>query len=253
MRPAPRLTILVLTEDSGEQAHITWEILLRKTFGVLVAGTRTHLIEFEPQTDKEKVATRGNRWKSTDPQDLPAIIDLRRTIATKLLEDDPSGFVLFHIDGDRPWSDREGAENPRKFEDLIRTPVATLVEERLATLGRAGEIEPRLRHLVVLVPYFELEAWLYQNIDEARKRCCGRPEHVEMLDRWAESRASLDDVIRPKKEALPCVSDRYNEALARGFNPDVVLAANASYAAAVMDILENAPQLLAALERTTEP
>lgn len=251
-RAAPRLTILVLTEDSGEQAHATWEILLRKTFGVLVSGTRTHLIDFDPQTDREKAATRGNRWKSTEAEDLPAIIDLRRTIATRLLEDDPPGFVLFHIDGDRPFRDREGAENPRRFEDDIRVPVETLLRERLTALGRAADVAARLRHLVVVVPYYELEAWLYQNIEEARKHCCGRPEHVALLNQWAAHRATLDEVPRPKKEALPCIADRHNEALARGFDPDVVLAAGASYEAAVMHILEHAPELVAALERTKE-
>lgn len=50
-REPPCLTILVLTEDSGEQAHATWETLLKKTFGALVTGTQTHRIAFEPQTE----------------------------------------------------------------------------------------------------------------------------------------------------------------------------------------------------------
>lgn len=252
MREPPCLTVLVLTEDSGEQAHATWETLLKKTFGVLVTGTRTHRIAFDPQSAREKAATSGNRWQSTRREDQAKIVDLRRTIATRMLERDPPGFVAFHVDGDRPWSDRASAHNPQRFDDLIRAPVAALIREMLTAQNRLEELEGRLRHLVLLVPYYEIEAWLYQNIEEVRVRCCGKAEHREHIDRWEADRASLDEEIRPKKEALPCLADQHNEALAKAFDADVVLAAGASYDAAVTHLLEHAPELLAALQHTTE-
>lgn len=250
--PSCCLTVLVLTEDSGEQAHATWELLLKKTFALLVSGVQTHRLKIDPQGERERAVTRGNLWKSTRPADQRKIVDLRRTIATRILEDSPPGFVVFHVDGDRRWSERDGAENPRRFEEIIRAPVAAIVREHLVAEGRPEDLEERLRRLVLLVPYYEIETWLYQNIEEARRRCCGAAEHLERLDRWAANRASLDEEIRPKKVALPCLEDRYNEALARGFNAQVVFAAEASYHAAVLQLLEHAPELGRALERTTQ-
>lgn len=247
---APCLTVLVLTEDGGEQAHATWETLLKKTFGVLVTGAQTHRIRFEPQSDREKAATSGNMWKSSNLRDQAKIVDLRRTIATKMLEADPPGFVVFHVDGDQPWSQRAQAENPRRFEEVLRAPVEALVRDRLAALERSGDIERVSKHLVLLVPCYEIEAWLYQSTDEVRKRCCQKPEHLARIEEWTANRAALDEEIRPKKEALPCIGDRHNEVLAKGFDADVVLSVGASYHAAVMHILEDAADLVGALERT---
>jgi hypothetical protein len=242
-KPEPLLRILVLTEDGSRGAQTTIEALLRKTFELLVPGTGTHKIRFEPQSERERRVMVGNGWKDRKHREL---VDLVRSIATKLLEDEGGvpGFVVFHFDGDRPWSKRAAAENPALFEQRVAEPVHMLVRDTLARLEREAELPRRLRRLVRLVPFYSIEAWLFQDLDQLRRHCCGAPEHVALLDAWLARRSSIDEVDRPK-EALACVGSSHN------FSAEKVMKAGASYEAAVTAMLE-AEDLLAALKATTE-
>lgn len=249
MKVDPLLTILVLTEDASGGAHATIVTLLKKTFNLLVTGTGTHRIDFQPQSEREHRVMHGNGWKSRKHRDL---VDLRRTIANKLLEDEGGvpGFVVFHFDGDRPWSERAGAENPSLFEERIGEPVRMLVRDTLARFGRETEVPHRLHRLVRLIPFYSIEAWLFQNLEALRRLCCGSPEHTALLTEWQANPASIDDTRKPK-EALSCVGSSHNADLARGFPAEQALGAGASYDASVTRMLES-EALLAALAKTTE-
>src|SRR5262249_8721635 len=102
------LSILVLTEDSASDGHETITALAKKMLDQVVPGCRTNRIEFEPQNAVAKRAMHGNLWKSRSPRDRQKLVDLRQTIATKLVEgklvdgEAVPGFVFFHVDGDRP-------------------------------------------------------------------------------------------------------------------------------------------------------
>lgn len=242
------LTILVLTEDGGGSQE-TLETLLKKTFLLLVPSTGTHRITFEPQSEREHRIMHGNNWKGRKMNEL---VDLRRTIATKLLEDegDVPGFVVFHFDGDRRWSERATGENEALFEERVREPVRQIVRDTLARTAREAELDERLHRLMTWVPFYSIEAWLFRHIDGVRALCCGAAGHHETIEEWRRAPSVLDDVLQPK-EALSCIKDKHNTALAKGFRADETLHVSPSYEATVTRMLES-KDLLAALVRTAQ-
>lgn len=106
--------MLVLTEDSHPRAFETLKLVAPKLLQ-FVHPTATHRIAFEPGNNT-KGGMRANRWKSRNPRDHALRADLLQELATKVLEDDVPGYVLFHFDGDRPWSEHQAFENVDKFE-----------------------------------------------------------------------------------------------------------------------------------------
>lgn len=241
------LSILVLTEDGGG-SHATIATLLKKTFPLLVPGTGTHRVDFQPQSEREHRIMHGNNWKGRKMREL---VDLRRTIATKLLEDEGGvpGFVVFHFDGDRRWSERIHGENEALFEERIGEPVRQLVRDRLACSDRAGELADRMLRLITWVPFYSIESWLYRHRDGVRALCCGKVEHDNMLRSWEETPSALDEVLEPK-EALSCVKDKHNVDLAKGFPAEAALRDSPSYEATVARMLESR-ELSSALEMST--
>lgn len=241
------LTILVLTEDGGG-SHETLVTLLKKTFPLLVAGTGTHRITFAPQSEREHRIMHGNNWKGRKMNEL---VDLRRTIATKLLEDEGGvpGFVVFHFDGDRRWSERATEENETLFEERIREPVRQIVRDTLARTDREAELDERLLRLMTWVPYYSIEAWLYRHLEGVRSLCCGSAEHRERIEVWTRVPSALDDELQPK-EVLSCIKDKHNGSLARGFPADEALRASPSFEATVTRMLDS-KHLSTALEQTT--
>ena len=254
-RSAPCLSVLILTEDSAKDAPATITALLKKMFQLIVPGCGTHRIRFEPANKQAAEAVRGSCWKSASPRDHRKLVDLRRTIATKLLEgklEDPSdvpGFVVFHIDGDRPWSDHKTSENAERFEAFIER-LDPLLREALNAKGLGHELEARRLRLRRLMPFYCIEAWLYQNLTEVRRRCAeGCGAHLAQMTAWEADRAQLDE-LAPPADALPCLSKQHNLALATaGFPAEAALAADASFAAAVAHLLD-AHELGTALART---
>ncbi|MCK6589196.1 MAG: hypothetical protein L6Q76_16615 [Polyangiaceae bacterium] len=223
---------------------------------------RTHRIVLEPQDESAKRAMRGNLWKSTRPSDRSKIIDLGRSIAAKLLEEDGPGFVFFHVDGDRVWSERTTSENVEKFDAFVRDFVRQTLDNVLRRKRRkAGEplneealqheIETALSRLFRLTPFYSIEAWLYQNTVEARRLCglhCGK--HISAISEWEKDRSLLDEVLKPKSKEFSCLEDRHNIVLAEnGFPAESAFGAGKSYAHAVMAMLDS-KELLGALAST---
>jgi hypothetical protein len=122
---------------------------------------------------------RGNIWKTDgkNPMEHERRVRLRRYIVRRLSL--PNSFVLFHIDGDRPWSERHTSENAEKFQKFrVTLP-------QVADRGRANNPRPRvdgtahnesrpelhLENLILICPYRSIEAWLYQNLRVALDIC----------------------------------------------------------------------------------
>ena len=235
------LSVLVLTEDSGKQAQSAVQAALRHALKRVVPGTRTNRVALEPASEDARVAMRANRWR--EKKDRRRLrVRLVRAIATKILEDD--GFVVFHHDGDTPWSDRP-SPHAAAFERLVRQPVEALVrQERDAET--AAERIPRLH---TLVPHYSLEAWAYQHTVEARKRAKTPNQHAE-VDRWEADRAQLDEVDQPK-DRVWLGANHNSTLLGPGWPASAVQAAGCSFAAFVDDLRRDGA-LTAALEATTQ-
>ncbi len=248
------LSVMVLTEDSGAGAYDTVHALAKELLKLLVPGVRTHRIDFKPLDDENaRRAMHANLWKSTNPLDQPSIRLLIRSIITELLKD--TGFVLYHIDGDRPWSERDSSENVRGFRSRMLPPIEAGVRFQLQRQPHdAQEPGKRMKRLQLVVPFYSIEAWLYQNTREAGRLCeqegCGQC-YPQKLAAWEQDRASLDEVTQPKN-AL-CVQDKHNARLASsGFPAQEAYDAEASFHYAVLQLLE-CDELTTALERTYAP
>lgn len=254
-RDAIRLSILLLTEDSAEDSHETITALVKKMLDLIVSGVGTHRVEFEPQNTLARQGMRGNLWKSKNPRDRQKLVDLRQSIATKLVEgklvegESVPGFVLFHVDGDRPWAEEKQSENVAHFEAFVRTYVEPIVAAALHKKGISGELAARMDRLRRLTPFYSIEAWLYQNTAEARRLCaasCGR--HLDRIAAWEADRGLLDEIRKPKDQL--CFQAAHNLRLATAqFPAEEALRVGKSYAASVMHLLDCA-DLCAALVRT---
>lgn len=180
----------------------------------------------------------GNRWKSRNPRDHQKIIDLSDTIATKLLE--PDGFVFFHFDGDRTWAERSTCENATKFQAFVQAYIEPRVDAHLRKRDALAEKDARMARLRPLVPYYSIEAWVYQNTSEGARLCRERGcnQHQAHFNEWQRERGLLDEVLCPKGEV--CFGAEHNSALAsQGFPTDEVFRADKSFAAAVTGLLDS--------------
>ncbi|MFY0581832.1 hypothetical protein ACN28S_52940 [Cystobacter fuscus] len=182
-------------------------------------------------------------------------MELIRTLATQVLLED--GWVLFHFDGDRPWGTRDSSENVAKFQTLVWASVRELVvlkfaEQRDGSTPQALEARARVRmtRLKTVVPFYSIEAWLFQNTHEAirisQESYSGRD--VEQFQAWAQDRTTLDEVLKPK-EAVSLGAAHNLDLASNGFPTREVHAAGKSFAA-VVDALKQDGELRDALART---
>jgi hypothetical protein len=256
-RTATCLSVLLLTEDSGTKSFETLRSVARELLKQADEYVQTHRISFEPLRNELALqAIHANIWKSTKARDRPKQVELIRTIATQVMLED--GWVLFHFDGDRTWAARETSENMEKFQKQVWERVRELVGSTLAksqsgsTLQEAeARARARMARLKTVVPFYSMEAWLFQNTREAVRLC---QEHyqgrdVSKFQEWAQDRTALDEVDQPKKKT--CLGAAHNHDLASngGFPAREVRAAGKSFAATVESLLQDA-ELREALART---
>jgi hypothetical protein len=255
---AARARILVLTEDSGKQAQATLQRLLKEALKLVVEGVDLNpariLLEPLAENERARQAVRANAWETRPPtRETNLLLGL---IAAHLLQ--PASFVVFHFDTDRVWAERHQSARPGKFEDIIRDGVRQIlrgeaplpVPHRSRPALTGEQIEEALGRLLILSPCYSIESWLYQATKEVRAYCQSRHEHEEhmrLIDSWSADRRLLDDVSRPKQEALDCVADRHNEELAKAFPAEDVWLAERSFHESV-ERLRACPGLLAALD-----
>jgi hypothetical protein len=221
------LSVLVLTEDSSPSVHDTLVPLARKLLQFVERHTRSNRVHFEPAEPEARLAVRANLWRSWEAphrSNERSIRILRRTLATKILEPEVPGYVLFHFDGDCSWSEREAPEHAWKFESFSSfvQGLRPIVEGYMQKLGLPlddAEVESRLSRICAIVPFYSIESWLYQSA-HLRTLCqngCGK--HLVLIDRWHTDRALVDEVREPK--TLLCVGSRGNQALAASFTHEL--------------------------------
>jgi hypothetical protein len=245
------MNILLLSEDGSEHARPTLEALVKKMLRLMGGQYRDDEVRFEPPDDATVAIARGNLWKSTNPKHRREIVALRRALATKLTED-PRGFVLFHIDGDRRWSEGPGCENRAQFEEVIAAKVRERIAETKSQWTK-DELDRCMKRLVLLVPFYSVEAWVYQNIKHARALCSRHHggQHAQQFDAWERDRAALDEIVKPKEAG--CLRSKYNRDLAENeFPHKKAYDAGTSFHAAV-EALGRCEDLRDAVRATWQP
>jgi hypothetical protein len=146
----------------------------------------------------------------------------------------PSHIVLFHFDGDQAWSNRTSNENAAQYKKLIKDPVQLIVDGRLKIHSANEPVADIMSRLCTMIPYYSIEAWLYQNTDKAiaiaNESYHGK--NVKKFTNWANDRESLDEVIKPKE--IVCLGSKYNEKLAsESFPAEAVMQVGKSFTACV--------------------
>jgi hypothetical protein len=242
----PVFSVLVLTEDGSARASETIERLVKKLFRHLDPRCETHRIHFEPGDEDARTVLTANQFKNPQHRYLRLLYGY---IATQLAN--PDRFVVHHVDADRKWSERarKPSENAAAIERDILAHVRALLRGKKFS---DAEIDRLMARYFSLVPYWELEAWLYQNTERALQLCrhaadCRCPE---LLATWRADRALLDDVAHPSDQL--CLGKRHNDDLLTGYPTADVIAANTSLAAAIEPMLA-CDALLHAIERTYQP
>jgi hypothetical protein len=237
---AARARILVLTEDSGSQAQPTIQKLLKEALKLVVQGVDLNptRVRIEPPAENERAlhAVSANKWKEQPP--TRETILLFGLIAAQLRQ--PAGFVVFHFDTDRVWTQRDTSENRQKFDAIIREGVRRILlgeapppfAQRPPPKLTPEQIEAALERLFVLSPCYSIESWLYQATKELLAYCQkhhASEKHVQLIESWAADRALLDEVPQPKDDALACVGDHHNAELAKVFPAEEVWLAERSF------------------------
>lgn len=226
---------LVLTEDSGREAQATIHVLVKAGVSLVSPTTdsRQVLLRPPPENDALVKALRANGWKTRKP--TPEKTRLLGEIANSLHD----GFVIFHVDSDTKWAARGASENRASFDAIIRSGVSSVLQGfapnpigRNAPKLTEGEATHALKRLFVMQPCYSIESWLYQS--SVTLEFCAEvhadAEHQMKIGSWLLNRTLLDEVLRPKDEALgECVRDRHNLELAAAFPSAQVHAARKSW------------------------
>jgi hypothetical protein len=220
-------------------------VAMAKRICVLVdENTQTQRIRFEPANEDAAQAMRANRWKSSGkaPGDHRRSVLLVRSIATKLRE--AMGFVAFHFDGDTTWRDRDSSGNAHEFRKGVIERVRKVLAEH------SPESVENVSKLIAIVPFYSIEAWLYQNTAVALRLCREQynGKDVELFEQWRADPTLLDDVERPKE--LTCLGSRHNLELTKGFPAAAVAQTGRSFAS-VVEAARSCAALVAALASTT--
>jgi hypothetical protein len=237
---AARARILVLSEDSSSQAQPTLQKLLKEALKLVVVGVDLNpaRVRIEPLPENERAlhAVQANKWKEEPP--TRETILLLGLIAAQLLQ--PTGFVVFHFDTDRVWTERHTSENRQKFEKIIREGVRRILRgeaplpftQRPRLTLTAEQSEAALERLFVLSPCYSIESWLYHATKDLLAHCQqwhASEEHVRLIKSWSVDRTLLDEVSRPKDDALACVAGHHNAELAKAFPAEEVWLAERSF------------------------
>ena len=238
---------LIFTEDTGQKSFDVVEGLVRKIFYLLGEGAAVELVRIEPGEERARRAMGFNGYQSTTPRDDHRRIDLAAAIVTQFLRVDMPRFVIVHVDGDRRWSERGTTPGGLcELQEIFERNIVRRVKEGLRQKGRPELIE----RLLYLIPFWSIEAWLYQNSAELQRLCRRDPRRhsrdAELLETWREEPSLLDEAERPKDRALT-FQDGYNADLIETFPGRKVYDLDLSFAYCVDEFGRCRP-LVAALQ-----
>lgn len=205
----PRFSIALLTEDRSEGTWVGLKALVERLLRRFEDDGFTRRLEIVPADANVRPVLIANRWRSREARDEPAKRELWNYLARVISE--PGGFVVFHYDGDTLWRKRTESKGIQQFDE-VRTRVAQVLSGRRVA---PDEIARRLGRLIECVPFYSVEAWLYQATGRAIELC--RQKHraadVDKFEKWSADRTLLDDVLQPKEAT--CLRDAHNDDLGK--------------------------------------
>jgi hypothetical protein len=234
---ASGVRVLVLTEDRSKSANQTVQAILRIILSCASSVVDLSQVEMSPVPDSRAASVLpGNLWKSAKKTANAGVMDLVDRIAIQLAQ---GHFVVHHVDGDRTWSERETSENVLQYREVIERRVRGRLRDSKKLRG--PELDEHMSRFLRLVPFWCIEAWLFQNTNEAAQHCPAVDhECPAKLGEWEGDRGKLDEERTPKE--LLCFGSKYNLDLAtESFPTSAVVSAQKSFAAAVALVRSCAP------------
>jgi hypothetical protein len=243
------LSVLVLTEDTGNDAHSIVCAVAEKALFVLEPGLDRQRLRFDQAAEIARAGMGFNCYKSTNPRDHNKKTDLALAIARYLMVKDRDAVVFVHIDADRPWSERDPThicDNARRFTEEIVQRVTSILSE---DARRTNHDEThRIHRIAMLIPFWTLESWLYQNTREGLRICQEYPQYrgeAAHFELWQQRPHLLDEHVRPKDTVR--FGSKYNLRLAsEGFPAGRLYQLGLSFTAAVEGARPGLAPLLAA-------
>lgn len=230
------VSILIINEDGSHGSYEALTNIFRRICQLIRPNIPTQYLRFTPTPNELEGCVRGNLWKSTNPRHFRQRIDLAKTIAAQLATE--PGFVAFHYDGDCAWENRHTCAHDAMFETHLCNQVRLLLVNHVP----AEQVEERLSKLLVLKPFYCLEAWTYQNLKKARDLCAtrGNPPGTEQLDAWEADRGQLDEVLQ-LPDHFPLGKKFNAELTAQAYPAEQVYYLGKSFAASVDAALSCVP------------
>ncbi len=235
MSGSAQLTIALYSEDR-RAAERDFDALREVVLGMLdllLGEPMTASIACEPAQPARKERVCGSYWKMStgaSGPDREKRTLLVGAIATALRR---HKLVIFHIDADATWADRERAEYHRHLERFTRDI------RQLSGLGQQLD-----HYFIPAVPFYEFESWAYAN----------RPALLDLLtddadlaavEAWLDDLTKLDEI--PDIKDKLSIEGRHSHDLVnrrRGFPAAELAAAGKSYAA-TLDRLRRSSAVLA--------
>ena len=236
------LRVMLLTEDSGEDAHEVLRHVVERALRAAQDNLDMEQVEVLPRTQGSRQAMQFLSFRARKAH--RARVDLARELVDRLTDDGAPTFILVHVDGDRTWAERV---DPPTHVAEFREHILPGVRNGLAQLG----VLERSEHLLFVVPHYSIEAWLYQNTPRLRALYAKAPaDHPNLvdLDAWKHNPGALDEVPGPKDRLS--IHDRHNLDLARTLPGGKLMAVGKSFTATVLHLRACEP-LVRALRQAT--
>lgn len=204
-----RVKVLIVTEDTGTESFEVLKNLINSILKNIVEDYQSQLIEFKPVEKCYLPVCSGNRWKQEKPHKDPKlareITAFKKYIVQHTMKS--SAFIFWHIDGDMMW-----AQFARGKECANRKSLDTFIEKVLKgmTIHQRDKVPPTPEGCFLkLLPFYSIEAWLYQN-SQALQKITENTGDIQATD------ASVFDDILKVKEAFK-IKAKYNLQLSQSF------------------------------------
>ncbi len=239
--------IVVLTEDKHlEPLRALVRVMLR----LIAPHHNEKRIDIADGPPDAREAAQANLGKSRRTGGHQRRVAIARAIATEIFT--PTNFVFYHVDADRCFSSpAEPKPENVLFVDDILVAVRQHIEGLKQHHGDTRSTDEVLNRVCRLLPYYSIEAWLFQNTRIGRELCLKhhRGQHVGVFDAWERNRQQLDEIEKPK-DACCLAATHYHDLATHHYPGQTVYAVGKSFAQTV-DRLSKCEALRSAFERAS--
>ena len=230
--PAARLgSLLILTEDSASTGHATIVAVVKRMLQLVVPDYQTHRIGIRAQGRAGAARRPGDRMEGRDPE---ALRGAQPGPAHHRHQAGPRGWVRAVPHRRRPDLEPPRFQRERgEVRDDSSSPGFASCSGG-ARAARRRTPRPGCAGCFPVVPFYSIEAWLFQHTEVAVRLCREKYKgrDVGKFEAWQRDRAALDDVEKPK-EAVCLLSAHNLECAGSGYPAQEVFDAGRSYAACV--------------------